>query len=287
MASRPISDSRRAPRCRFRGRRGQEKPRADGDLLLRVVFVGKRVPRLSLAAIDSEYRRLPRSRLFDLPAPHARKERREFVKLPLLPGVGLVVVALGALDLDSHEDPRNLAGHLDGLGLICQGKRDGAVFVVTPCRRHHSRDNLIPGRVGLQSLRQPVLEGIEAYLIRIFAGRVKHDHIALTARPSCVRIRASQVTCRQVDRVCLWSDLAGTTELAEESEAGRSRRNKSGGRTRHRLSTSPVRPWDCSWSKTGSPAGRAQPTSGSAARPIGTGVWAAVFWPVRRWAGSR
>ena len=35
-----------------------------------------------------------------------------------LPRIGRVVVTLGALDLDPHEDPRDLARHLDRLALV-------------------------------------------------------------------------------------------------------------------------------------------------------------------------
>ena len=63
--------------------------------------------------------------------PHTGEKRRKFVKLHPFPSVGLVVVALGALDLHTHEDPRNLSRHLDRPGFVRQGKGDGTILVIT------------------------------------------------------------------------------------------------------------------------------------------------------------
>ena len=100
------------------------------------------------------------------------------MKLPLFPGVGLVVVALGALDLHAHEDPRYLAGHFHGLSLIGQGEGDGPVLVVLAAGRDHSRDDLVPRFIGLELFGEPVLEHVEPHLRRVLAGRVEHDHVA-------------------------------------------------------------------------------------------------------------
>ena len=52
------------------------------------------------------------------------------MKLTPFPGVGLVVVTLGTLDLNPHEDPRDLTGHLDGPRLVGQRERHRSVLVV-------------------------------------------------------------------------------------------------------------------------------------------------------------
>ena len=84
-----------------------------------------------------------------------------------------MVVALGALDLHAHEDPRDLAGHLDGLGLVRQRECDGAVLVVAAGGRDHPRDDLIPRRVGLELLGQPVFEHVEPHPVQVFVGGVE------------------------------------------------------------------------------------------------------------------
>ena len=56
-----------------------------------------------------------------------------------------MVVTLGTLDLHPHEDPRDLAGHLDGPGLVRQRECHGAVLVVAAGGRDHPRDDRIPG----------------------------------------------------------------------------------------------------------------------------------------------
>ena len=142
---------------------------------------------------------------------HAGEERRELVKLPPLPGVGLVVVALGALDLHAHEDPRHLAGHLHRLSLVGQREGDGPVLVVAAGGRDHPRDDLVPGCVGLELLGQPVLERVEPHPGRIFVGGVEHDHVAPVLGPVAGVFGAIRARCRSAGRACPWSGRAGTT----------------------------------------------------------------------------
>ena len=105
------------------------------------------------------------------------------MKLAPFPGVGLVVVALGALDLDAHEDPRDLAGHLDGPGLVRQRERDGPVLVVAAGGGDHAGDDRIPGRVGLQPLGDPIFERVESDPVQVFVGGVETDHVAPVVGP--------------------------------------------------------------------------------------------------------
>ena len=77
-------------------------------------------------------------------------------------------MALGALDLDPQENSRDLAGHLHRPCFVGQGECDGPVLVVAAGGRDQPRDDLIPGRVGLELLGQPVLERVEPHSGRVF-----------------------------------------------------------------------------------------------------------------------
>ena len=127
-----------------------------------------------------------------------------------------MVVALGALDLHAHEDPRDLAGHLHGLGLIGQGEADGPVLVVPAGRRDHFRGDLVPRLVGLELLGQPVLEHVEPdpdgfslvawnlttsrqYLAQFRAQSGLLSRLSISrARLSCERSRTNAMNCSGV-----------------------------------------------------------------------------------------
>ena len=144
---------------RFRLRRGQEEPGGDWHLLRGVVLVGHRVPRAALGH-HLEDGQLPRHAPHERLRPGAGEEGRELVELLALPAVGLVVVALGALDLDAEEDPRDLAGQLHGLGLVGQREADRAVLVDPAGGRDHRRGDLVPRPVLLELLGEPVFQDV-------------------------------------------------------------------------------------------------------------------------------
>ena len=122
-------------------------------------------------------------------APHERlrsgagEEGRQLVELLALPAIGLVVVALGALDLHAEEDPRDLAGHLHGLGLVRQREADRAVLVDAAGGGDHRRGDLVPGCVLLELLSQPVFQEVVAHLLDRLVGGVEPDHVAPVAGP--------------------------------------------------------------------------------------------------------
>ena len=78
--------------------------------------------------------------------PHGdpRKERRELVELLALPTVGLVIVALGTLNLDAEEDPRHLGRRFFGAALLGQLDRRCAVFADVARRCDELRRDLVP-----------------------------------------------------------------------------------------------------------------------------------------------
>ncbi len=209
------------------------------------------------------------------------------MKLPLFPGVGLVVVALGALDLHAHEDPRYLAGHFHGLSLVGQRERDGPVLVVLAGGRDHSRDDFVPRFIGLKLLGEPVLEHVEPHLRRIFAGRVEHDHVAPVLRPVVGVFGTAEQRVDQPGALVLGAVAAGTIEPAWAWAAGRRRRNKSGGHIRRRSSDVAGSTLGLFLVKYWVRACRAPPKSGWAATPIGTDVWGVLSWPARLLIGSR
>ena len=47
----------------------------------------------------------------------------------------------------------------------------------------NARDDLVPGFVGLELLASQLFEHVEANLSRIFAGGMKHDHVAPVLGP--------------------------------------------------------------------------------------------------------
>ncbi len=79
-----------------------------------------------------------------------------------------MVVALGALDLHAHEDARDLAGHLHGLGLVGQRKATAPFSSLRPVAVIMPATISSHGRVGLELLGQPVLERVESDAVRGF-----------------------------------------------------------------------------------------------------------------------
>ena len=94
----------RQRRRRTRFRAGQEESRGDRNLLGGIVHLGHEVPP-SAPRQHLDHRKLvfrPGDNLLGL---HAGEKGGELMKLPPFPGVGLVIMTLGALDLDSHKNP--------------------------------------------------------------------------------------------------------------------------------------------------------------------------------------
>ena len=119
-----------------------------------------------------------------------------------LPGVGLVVVALGALDLHAQEDPRDLARHLDRLGLVRQREVDRPVLVVATGGGDQVRRHLVPRPVRGELLGEPRLERRIADLVPVLVRRVVEDHVAPVARPVGGIIRALQQVRRSARHAC-------------------------------------------------------------------------------------
>ena len=105
------------------------------------------------------------------------------MELLALPAIGLVVMALGALDLHAEEDPRDLTGHLHGLGLVCQGEADRAVLVDAAGGRDERRGDLVPGHVLLELFSQPVFQDVVPHLLDRLVGGVEPDHVAPVSGP--------------------------------------------------------------------------------------------------------
>ena len=200
--------ARRATASRFSGslasafEEARKNLGATGICFVGFVLVGHRVPRPPLG-LDLEDRQLPGHAPDDRLRPRAGEERRELVELLALPGVGLVVVALGALDLHAEEDPRDLAGQLDGLGLVGQGEADRAVLVDPAGGRDHRRGDLVPGPVLLELLGQPVFQGVVPHLDRVLVGGVEPDHVAPVPRPVAGELGTLQQRVDQPARLSL------------------------------------------------------------------------------------
>ena len=101
-----------------------------------------------------------------------------------------MVVTLGALDLNAHENPRDLTGHLDGPGLVGQRERHGAVLVVAAGGRDHARDDRVPGRVRLQLLGEPVFKRVKPDPVQVLVGGVELDHFTPVVGPVAGVLRA-------------------------------------------------------------------------------------------------
>ena len=153
-----------------------------------------------------------------------------------LPGVGLMVVALGALDLHAEEDARDLARHLDRLGLVRQREIDRAVLVVATGGGDQVRRHGVPRPVRGELLGEPRLELRIADLVPVLVRRVVEDHVAPVARPVGGIIRALQQVVDQRGTLALALRSGRTRGPAPGWAACPSRRDRRDARTPRRSS---------------------------------------------------
>ncbi len=99
-------------------------------------------------------------RLGHFPGPDALEEGVDPPEVGLLPVVGRVVMALGALDLLAQEQPRGPRGQRHGLGLhVGQDEVHGPVLFVRAGRRDQVMDDLVPGPFRAELLPEPTGQG--------------------------------------------------------------------------------------------------------------------------------
>ena len=113
-----------------------------------------------------------------------REERRQLMKLLALPTVERVIVTLGALNVDPHEEPGGLRGDLLRLVLKREGKVVRTVVlrpVVGSLLRLLGRggdqlaDDPVPAGVLLELLREPVFQRLRVELLLLGRSVVQHD----------------------------------------------------------------------------------------------------------------
>ena len=148
------------------------------------------------------------------------------MELLALPGVGRVVVALGALDLHAQEDPRDLAGHLDRPGAAwARAKLTAPFSSLRPVAGDQSAWRSRPRGVLGELLGQPVLEHGVADLLPFCVGRAELDHVAPVAGPVAGVVGAAEQVVDQLGPLAAvrrgqdeGADLLGRRQLAGDVE---------------------------------------------------------------------
>ena len=89
------------------------------------------------------------------PNANPRKEGGKLVELFPLPMIGRMVVALGALNLNAQENPRDFGGGVVGIGRLGHDQRRGAVLAHVAGRRDDRFGDLVPVLVPIQGIGHP------------------------------------------------------------------------------------------------------------------------------------